>query len=138
MNEQEVAVLLTYCAGADSRFNTPDADQARARVKVWLDLLSEVAARFALDHVQRYYAVEQRWPVQPGAIRKAWAHHLTAIESKERVAALYAAGGGPRELSEVARTQLGQAKAAVAEQQAAYEQQPRHPRQLQHPVPSDG
>lgn len=72
MTREEAAYVLAYAAAADPRLNTPDAEQAQARIIAWADLLDVVPAEFALDRVRRHYRHAEVWPVSPGVIRAAW------------------------------------------------------------------
>ena len=129
MNEHEVATILTYCAGIDPRFNTPDEDQAKVRVRVWLDQLRDVDGAWALDFVRRYYSTVRTWSVTPAEIKAAWGHWCDRNESIARTRKLHEIGAGGTPTSESSRAAIDAAKAEIAEAQARFEALPRHPRQ---------
>lgn len=138
MNAREANTVLSYCVAADQRLASADADQAKARTQVWADLLAEVDAQYALDHVRRYYSRHRDWPITPGAVRDAWVSHCRAEEAKTRALAI-PAGGVQREPSPAAEQALADARARIGEaQQRFLAGRPRHPRPLQHPLPADG
>lgn len=134
MSPDEAAAVLAYAAAADPRFNTVDAEQAKARVQVWADLLAGVDAQFGLDHVRRYYARHHDWPITPGAVRDSWEAYQRAQEAKARTAALLEARALPAAPHEPSPAQLAAREAMLAAQGTGPKPLP-HTIKVPRPVP---
>lgn len=113
MNVEEVAHLLAYAAAVDTRFNTADADQAKAKVAAWLTILADVPADFAAAAMTQAYRRERKYAVQPGEIREAW------LVARDRQAVRQVTAAIRRPIPEHVAAELDRLREELAERRRA-------------------